>query len=199
MPVGAGQGVVLDARVSAKDEIEVRVTNSSFARVDLPLQPYYVAVLQDIDEPAWRVDLTKASVRVTATWTHGSAQKTAQNLAQTISSHPAIRTMARARFDGTPSVRVESEAVGSEGNHIFVEVGRVDYNYFVDESGMGEGPYTFRVTDVNGATLEDSGIPFVEAGDAPGREAACERQTDGRCGFTPSAELSACLASPPSL
>lgn len=31
------------------------------------------------------------------------------------------------------------------------------------------------------------------------REAACERQTDGRCGFTPSAELSACLASPPSL
>jgi hypothetical protein len=27
----------------------------------------------------------------------------------------------------------------------------------------------------------------------------CERQADGACGFTPSAELSACLASPPSL
>jgi hypothetical protein len=31
------------------------------------------------------------------------------------------------------------------------------------------------------------------------REAPCERQADGACGFTPSAELSACLASPPSL
>lgn len=31
------------------------------------------------------------------------------------------------------------------------------------------------------------------------REAACERQADGACGFTQSAELSACLASPPSL
>jgi expansin (peptidoglycan-binding protein) len=50
----------------------------------------------------------------------------------------------------------------------FVEVPRVDYNYFVDESGMGDGPYSFRVTDVNGATLEDSGVPFVEAGDSPG-------------------------------
>jgi len=31
------------------------------------------------------------------------------------------------------------------------------------------------------------------------REAPCERQPDGACGFTPSAELSACLANPPSL
>ncbi|UQA54988.1 expansin EXLX1 family cellulose-binding protein [Polyangium aurulentum] len=48
-------------------------------------------------------------------------------------------------------------------------VGRLDYNYFVEEKGMGPGPYTFRVTDVYGNVLEDSGIPFVVAGDAPGK------------------------------
>ena len=48
------------------------------------------------------------------------------------------------------------------------EVAREDYNYFVETSGMGEGPYTFRVTDVLGQVLEDSGIPFIDSGDAPG-------------------------------
>jgi len=47
--------------------------------------------------------------------------------------------------------------------------GRVDYNYFLEPQGMGPGPYTFRVTDVYGNVLEDSGIPFVVAGDAPGK------------------------------
>jgi hypothetical protein len=34
--------------------------------------------------------------------------------------------------------------------------------------GMGPGPYTFRVTDVNGAVIEDSGVPFNENGDSVG-------------------------------
>lgn len=50
----------------------------------------------------------------------------------------------------------------------WVEVNRVDYNYFVADAGMGPGPYAFRVTDVNGNVLTDMGVPFVEAGDAPG-------------------------------
>jgi expansin (peptidoglycan-binding protein) len=49
-----------------------------------------------------------------------------------------------------------------------VDVPRLDYNYFVKDDGMGEGPYQFRVTDVLGQALEDSDIPFVEAGDSPG-------------------------------
>ncbi len=48
------------------------------------------------------------------------------------------------------------------------DVARVDYNFFIDESGMGPGPYNFRVTDVAGNTLEDHGVPFIEAGDSPG-------------------------------
>jgi expansin len=33
---------------------------------------------------------------------------------------------------------------------------------------MGPGPFTFRVTDVNGAQLVDTGVPFVENGDSVG-------------------------------
>lgn len=54
-------------------------------------------------------------------------------------------------------------------------VDRVDYNFFIDTSGMGTGPYSFRVTDTEGNVLEDHDIPFVEAGDSPGAAqfAAC--------------------------
>lgn len=47
-------------------------------------------------------------------------------------------------------------------------VARVDYNFFIDEAGMGPGPYDFRVTDVHGNVIEDQGVPFKEAGDSPG-------------------------------
>jgi expansin (peptidoglycan-binding protein) len=50
----------------------------------------------------------------------------------------------------------------------FVDVPRVDYNYFIEESGMGPGPYTFRVTDVLGDSIEDSGIQLVDDGDRQG-------------------------------
>lgn len=50
----------------------------------------------------------------------------------------------------------------------FVDVARLEYNYFVEDSGMGPGPYTFRVTDVLGQTLEQSGIAFAEAQEVSG-------------------------------
>ncbi|WP_238613439.1 expansin EXLX1 family cellulose-binding protein [Candidatus Oscillochloris fontis] len=40
----------------------------------------------------------------------------------------------------------------------WVNVARTDYNYFVVETGMGAGPYTFRITDTYGNVLVDSGI-----------------------------------------
>jgi expansin (peptidoglycan-binding protein) len=40
----------------------------------------------------------------------------------------------------------------------YVELPRQEYNYFTASSGMGEGPYTFRVTDFYGHVLEDKGI-----------------------------------------
>jgi expansin (peptidoglycan-binding protein) len=40
----------------------------------------------------------------------------------------------------------------------FKTVSRLDYNYFVEPSGMGAGPFTFRVTDIYGRALVDGGI-----------------------------------------
>ncbi len=60
--------------------------------------------------------------------------------------------------------KLEYEAAGGG----FVEVTRLDYNYFVEASGMGPGPYTFRVTDVYGNILTDTGIQHVEAGEVSG-------------------------------
>ncbi|MBX2991560.1 MAG: hypothetical protein KF749_10395 [Bacteroidetes bacterium] len=54
----------------------------------------------------------------------------------------------------------------SGGNWINVQ--RLSYNYFVESSGMGPGPYTFRVTDLFGHVLVDNGIAHIENGSAPG-------------------------------
>lgn len=40
----------------------------------------------------------------------------------------------------------------------WVAVPRESYNYFVEASGMGPGPYTFRVTDVKGHVLVDHDV-----------------------------------------
>ncbi|MCI0708388.1 MAG: hypothetical protein L0Y80_12990 [Ignavibacteriae bacterium] len=40
----------------------------------------------------------------------------------------------------------------------FREIRRMQYNYFVENDGLGAGPFTFRVTDVYGHVLVDSGI-----------------------------------------
>ena len=42
----------------------------------------------------------------------------------------------------------------------YVSMPRQDYNYFLAASGMGPGPFTFRVTDVHGHTIVDSNIPL---------------------------------------
>ncbi len=55
-----------------------------------------------------------------------------------------------------------------DGNGVFQPIPRTDYNYFVAAGGLGPGPYTFRVSDIFGSRLVDSGIPHVENGDAPG-------------------------------
>ena len=43
----------------------------------------------------------------------------------------------------------------------FVALPRRNYNYFEAQSGLGEGPFTFRITDIYGQTVIDEGIPFT--------------------------------------
>lgn len=54
------------------------------------------------------------------------------------------------------------------GNGTFVNVPRTSYNYFVQASGMGPGPYTFRITDVFGNVLVDNNIPLAPGAVTPG-------------------------------
>jgi expansin (peptidoglycan-binding protein) len=58
------------------------------------------------------------------------------------------------------------EFLGGDG--AFHEVARESYNYFVEASGMGPGPYTFRVTDVYGHVIEDAGVAHQENADVAG-------------------------------
>jgi len=50
----------------------------------------------------------------------------------------------------------------------FVSVPRTDWNYFVKSDGMGPGPYTFRVTDLFGHVVVDSGVAHTPGGDVSG-------------------------------
>jgi expansin (peptidoglycan-binding protein) len=45
----------------------------------------------------------------------------------------------------------------------YVGVPRLSYNYFVQESGLGLGPYTLRVTDTRGHTVEDTGVALGDS------------------------------------
>jgi expansin (peptidoglycan-binding protein) len=54
-----------------------------------------------------------------------------------------------------PIAKVEA-MVGSA----YQDISRVDYNYFVETSGLGAGPYALRVTDTRGHVLSDSNVPL---------------------------------------
>ncbi len=57
--------------------------------------------------------------------------------------------------------RIETlEALDS--NNQYQSIPRLGYNYFVAPQGLGEGPFTLRITDVHGNSLEDSSIPLEE-------------------------------------
>lgn len=45
----------------------------------------------------------------------------------------------------------------------YVDVPRLSYNYFVQASGLGPGPYQLRVTDARGHVLEDPGIALGDS------------------------------------
>ena len=47
----------------------------------------------------------------------------------------------------------------------FTELPRVEYNYFIEWGGMGDSPYTFRVTDVFGNQITDNNIPVLNDAD----------------------------------
>lgn len=51
------------------------------------------------------------------------------------------------------------EYLNDEGE--FVALPRRNFNYFEAQSGLGEGPFTFRITDIYGQVVIDKDIPFT--------------------------------------
>ena len=51
------------------------------------------------------------------------------------------------------------EVLNADGE--FVALPRKNYNYFEAASGLGEGPFTFRLTDIYGQVVIDEDIPFT--------------------------------------
>jgi expansin (peptidoglycan-binding protein) len=73
-------------------------------------------------------------------------------------------TAVQVRNHRNPVARLEVSIGGA-----WVDVPRTSYNYFVQTNpGMGPGPYSFRVTDIYGNSLIDSGIPHIENGTVSG-------------------------------
>lgn len=50
----------------------------------------------------------------------------------------------------------------------WVELPRQQWNYFLADQGLGDGPFSFRVTDSFGRTLIDHNIPLLDNASAPG-------------------------------
>jgi len=72
-------------------------------------------------------------------------------------------TAVQVRNHRYPIAKFEYQKAGK-----WVAVPRESYNYFVETSGMGPGPYSFRVTDVKGNVLTDKNIPLKVAAEVAG-------------------------------
>ncbi len=77
-------------------------------------------------------------------------------------------TAVQVRNHRTPIWRFEYRT----GAGAFKEAPRERYNYFIESAGMGDGPYTFRVTDIFGQTLTDTGIALKSGKRRGGRAGA---------------------------
>jgi expansin (peptidoglycan-binding protein) len=73
-------------------------------------------------------------------------------------------TAVQIRNHRNPIAKFEYQTDGGQ----WVTVPRTSYNYFVEASGMGPGPYSFRVTDSYGNVLTDNSIAHIENGTVNG-------------------------------
>ena len=107
----------------------------------------------DMSPQAFDMIADHAAGRVPITW-----QEVACDVTGPIDYHfkdgaNAYWTAIQIRNGRYPIAKVEAMKNGA-----YVEVPRLDYNYFVDASGLGAGPYQLRVTDQRGHVVEDTGI-----------------------------------------
>jgi expansin len=141
--------------VGAKGELNIRIVDQcpECPAGNIDFSPSAFAKLDDIEKG-----------RIPITWTYVACAVTG----------PIIYHFKDGSSEWWTAVQIRNHRYGiakfeyRDDRGSWVDVPRVDYNYFLQDSGMGPGPYAFRVTDVNGAVLEDTGVPLVENGDSVG-------------------------------
>ncbi len=109
----------------------------------------------DLSPQAFQMIAPLSAGRVSIMW-----HEVACNVSGPIAYHfkdgaNAYWTAIQIRNHRYPIAKVEA-MVGSA----YQDVPRLDYNYFVDASGLGPGPYQLRVTDTRGHVLTDSSVPL---------------------------------------
>ena len=109
---------------------------------DLDLSPQAFAMLSPLS--AGRIPITWHEVACDVTGPIAYNFKDGSN---------AYWTAIQIRNHRYPIATVEAQVAGA-----YTAIPRLDYNYFVQASGLGAGPYTLRVTDTRGHTLDDTGI-----------------------------------------
>lgn len=124
--------------------VTVRVVDQcpECARGDLDLSPEAFALLAPL-----------AAGRVPITW-----RAVACDVAGPIAYHfkdgaNAFWTAIQVRNHRYPIAKLEALR-----GDAYVELPRVDYNYFIEAAGLGPGPYQLRVTDQRGHVLEDRDV-----------------------------------------
>lgn len=107
----------------------------------------------DLSPQAFDQIADHAAGRVTITW-HEVACAVSGPIAYHFKdgSNP-FWTAIQVRNARYPIAKLEAMTGGA-----YVELPRLDYNYFVKADGLGAGPYQLRVTDQRGHVVEDTGI-----------------------------------------
>ncbi len=129
--------------------VTVRVVDQcpECARGDLDLSPQAFQMLAPL-----------AAGRIPITWHQVACDVTGPIAYHFKDGANAYWTAIQIRNHRYPIAKLEALQDGA-----YVNIPRLDYNYFVQESGLGPGPYTLRVTDTRGHTVEDAGIALGDS------------------------------------
>ena len=108
----------------------------------------------DLSQQAFQQIAPLSAGRVPITW-----QEVACTVSGPVEYHfkdgaNAFWTAIQLRNHRYPIAKLEVQAAGGA----WQSIPRLDYNYFVQASGLGPGPYTLRTTDARGQIVQDSGI-----------------------------------------
>lgn len=133
---------VTGAKGTVQVRIEDRCPECPYGNIDLS-QPAFAAIddpIKGIVPITWKIVPCPLNGPVQFYFKEGSSQ---------------WWTAVQIRNHRYPVQKLEYKVNGS-----WVNMYRETYNYFVVPSGMGPGPYDFRITDLNGAVIQETGIPL---------------------------------------